>query len=42
MNDELKAIILLTLSCLTFAGGFFYLDWWMKRKSKERPKKKEG
>ncbi len=25
-----------------FPAGFFYLDWWMTKKSKESPKKKEG
>ncbi len=42
MSNEITYLIFLLLVSSIFAGNFFYLDWWMTKKSKERPKKKEG
>ena len=42
MKDEIIRMIFGVLICGTFAGGFVYLDYWFKKKDKERHKKKAG
>ncbi len=42
MNPNLLSLIVTIISCGTLVGGLVYLDYWFKKKDKERERKKLG
>jgi len=42
MNEIILNITLTIFTISVFLGGLWYLDYWFKKKDKERHKKKAG